>query len=82
MLEHGQFVTLQIVDIVHRWFWIQLLDQPSKVSPHEALINVVGVLFVIDVLMVATMIRDPVERGSFERRSSKSENAQSLVALL
>ncbi len=73
MLKADKDVAVEVRHVIERRLRIDLEHEPPHVGVEEALADVVRVVFVIDELVMAAMLRAPHERGILERAGAKNE---------
>ena len=61
MLPHYQPAASQVGHVVHRWLKPRLEKDPSYVCMPETLLNVVGIVIMVNMLVMATMVGAPDE---------------------
>ena len=77
VLPPDQRIILEIVDIGQRHVTADRAEHhPADVRVEEAKLDVVRIVIVVGMLVVAAMIRAPLERGVLHRRGAEDEGEQ------
>ena len=73
VLPPGELVFLQIAHPGERRFRPLAEEQPADVGVEKSFVDVVGILVVVNMFMVATVVRRPAQRRAFEGRRAEEE---------
>ena len=76
MLPHDERIALQVGHVVERRLGAELEEQPSDMGVEEAFGNVVGIVFVIDMLVVVPVVGDPINGRVLESGGPKNQSGQ------
>ena len=77
MLPPNQRIGFQIVDIGQRHVASDRAEHhPANMRMEEAKLDVVRIVIVVGVLVVAAVVRAPLECGVFHRRGAEDEGEQ------